>query len=102
MPIKPIKPSEVIKKKKESLPDEVIESFNELIAEKWNGNQAKISQKEVASLISSKLDIQKEAIYEKHWLDVEDIFRKAGWHVEYDQPGYNESYEPYFIFEKKK
>lgn len=27
------------------------------------------------------------------WLDLEDIYRDEGWTVEYDSPGYNETYE---------
>ena len=36
------------------------------------------------------------------WLDVEGIYRKAGWDVEYDSPGYCEDYPATFKFRKKK
>jgi hypothetical protein len=40
-------------------------------------------------------------MFNKHWFDIEDIYRKAGWAVEFDKPGYNESYESFFVFKKK-
>jgi lipoate-protein ligase A len=106
--VKPIRPSEVIEAKKEIIPDEVIESFNEMIAEKWNGSYSNFTQKEVVDLIMEKFLAKgkdphiKNDIYDKHWLDVEDIFRKSGWNVEYDKPGYNESYSANFTFSKKR
>ena len=43
-----------------------------------------------------------DKICEEGWLDVEDVYRKAGWEVIYDAPGYNESfYEPSFEFRIK-
>ncbi len=40
-------------------------------------------------------------IYERHLLDVEPSYRAEGWEVEYDKPGYNETYEATFTFRKK-
>ena len=34
--------------------------------------------------------------------DFEPIYEKAGWKVSYDGPGYNESYDGYYIFKKDK
>ncbi len=39
-------------------------------------------------------------VCDNHWLDVEDVYREAGWVVEYDKPGYCESYEATFTFKK--
>jgi hypothetical protein len=99
---KPITPSEVTRKKKESLPKEVIEAFNELIAEKWDGSSATVMQPEVIKLICSKLNVRSDKVFDSGWLDVESIFRQAGWSVKYDKPGYNESYEASFEFRKKR
>jgi hypothetical protein len=33
-------------------------------------------------------------------MDVEDVYQKAGWEVEFDKPGYNEDYEANFKFSK--
>jgi hypothetical protein len=45
--------------------------------------------------------LKETVIFDKHYLDVEDIYRGVGWIVEYDRPGYSEGYEPYFTFRKK-
>ena len=101
MAIKPITPSQAISKKRESLPDEVIEAFNELIAEKWDGHKASFKQDEIASIIAKKLKISRNKLFDNGWLDVEDIYRKAGWEVVYDAPAFNETYDATFCFRKK-
>lgn len=99
---KPITPGEITKAKQSALPDEVLDAFNEMIAKNWNGSSATVMQNEVAKLIASKLQIKRQEVFDNHYLDVESVYRKAGWKVEYDQPGYNESYEAYFEFSKKR
>lgn len=113
-PVKPITPAEVVNKKKEQLPSEVIEAFNEMIAQNWSGGYSKFKQKDVVNVIVGKLQsarvvdmempsgsVIEAEIYAKHWLDVEDIYRKAGWKVVYDKPAYNETYDATFEFSKK-
>lgn len=104
MAVQPIKPSQVIKKKKDSIPDYVIESFNELIAKHFNGSSSTIRQDEVLSLILSKMPrYSRQNVFDNNWLDVEDIFRKAGWQVNYYKPAYNgSSYPATFEFEPKR
>jgi hypothetical protein len=101
--VKPITPKEVVKEKLLSIPDEVIEAFNELIAKNWDGYRAGMKQDDIVALIKQKMSLKKDdTIFERHWLDVEDIYRKVGWIVEYDKPAYNESYDATFEFRKKK
>lgn len=104
MSVKPITPKEAVEQKVFNIPDEVIESFNELIASNLDsGGSATILQKDVIKLIMSKMPkIKKDTIFKKGWLDVEDLFRKAGWTVSYDKPGYCEDYEASFEFSKKR
>lgn len=98
---KAIKPGEVVEAKKAALPPEVLDAFNELIAKYWTGHSATVKQPEVARLIASKLGLENTSpVYDNHWLDVEDVYRKEGWKVKYDKPGYNESYDAYFEFSK--
>ncbi len=105
--VKPIKPSEV-KKKEIEIPDAVIEAVNEMIQEKWNGKEATIFQDDIIDRIIfinktlNKTLLNRDTIFDKNYLDFEDIFRKAGWKVEYDKPGYNEDYKAYFVFSKKR
>lgn len=115
---KPIRPNEVAKKKYDSLPHEIIDAFNKLIAEKWNGYNSTFTQNEVMTEILNRMnrgfieankalpekykdrpfEITEEDLFKNHWLDVEDIYREVGWKVEYDKPGYNESYPATFKF----
>lgn len=99
----PITPSQVVQLKRESIPSEVIEAFNEMIATSWNGYEAHFTQRDVISMIQNKgLRLSGQELCEKGFLDVEDLFRKVGWKVEYDKPGYNEDYDASFSFQKKK
>lgn len=105
--MKPITPAEVVKRKVELMPAGVIEAFNDLIAERWDGHSASVKQNDAVVAVMAKLkqsmpDLKREDLFEKHWLDVEDLFRKAGWSVAYDKPGYNEDYDAYWVFKPKK
>lgn len=99
---KPITPGEITPAKAASLPDNVIDVFNELIAAAWNGHHAIVKQKDAAREIASRMEVPVDHVYQRGWLDVEDIYRKAGWKVEYDKPAYCETYDATFTFKKKK
>lgn len=97
---KPITPIEVVSKKLTIIPDHVIEAFNTLIAKHYTGRSAKFKQDEVLAAIVTE-EITSKMVFENHWLDVEGIYLDAGWNVEYDKPGYNESYPATFTFTRK-
>jgi len=99
MSVSPIKPNEIAGRKEETFPDAVLESFNQLIAEKFSGNSATIEQDDVLKLMVDK-GLDRDEIFRRGWLDVEDVYRAAGWHVEYDKPGYNETYPATFTFRR--
>ena len=95
--VMPIKPSEV----KSTKPDVVIEIFNGLIKSFWDGTEAHIKQEDAAALIARRMNISQKEVFNKHYLDIESIYRQAGWEVTYSKPAYNETpYDPYFIFRK--
>ncbi len=103
--MKPITPAEAAQFKVSKVPRFVIETFNDLIKNKFDGHSAVIKQDEVVVAIverysTSDDQISAKKIFDNHWLDVEPIFKAAGWKVEYDKPGYNESYAAYFKFSK--
>lgn len=101
MMIEPITPDKV--ERSATKPDEVIDAFNELIQKYWDGDQAKFKLIEAVELISIKLgNIGTRFVYENHYLDIEHIYRQAGWEVYYDKPGYNESYPPTFTFSRRQ
>lgn len=99
--IGPIRPKEVADYKRENFPDTVFEAFNELIVENAGPGPITVRQKDLVKRMVEKGLTAKE-IFDKGWLDVEDVYRKAGWKVEYDKPGYNEDYEAYFTFSPKR
>jgi hypothetical protein len=100
MATKPITPQEVTLLKASSIPDAIFEAFNELIAENFNGHSSSFTEKKVVTRIVQK-GISSKTAYDNNWLDVEPLYRKAGWKVEYDKPGFNESYEATFSFSRK-
>jgi hypothetical protein len=99
--VKPIKPGEVAKKKQDDFPDAAFEAFNEMIAEHYYGKVATFKQKDVEDLMVKK-GLGRNDIYKKGWMDIEDVYTKAGWDVDYDRPGYNETYDATFTFRAHK
>lgn len=108
MNVKPISPDEAVNEK--GFPDEVISAFNEMIIENLRGKTSIFKQKDVVKRIIRKITNSKlldnesnlnNYLYENHWLDIEDLYRAAGWKVEYEKSGYGENYfEAYFKFTK--
>jgi hypothetical protein len=111
--IKPISPNEVVSQKaKAVIPDYVFEAFNFLISKNFRNGSATVKQNEVVDrIVSREYDIHdntppsrqitREYLFDNHLLDVEDVYREAGWVVEYDKPAYCETYEATFKFTKK-
>lgn len=81
------------------IPEEVFEAFNELITEK----RGHVMQDDVVDRILSKMpDVTRDQLFERGWLDVEEAYRRKGWTVEYDKPGFNESYRASFTFAPRR
>lgn len=105
--IKPITPAEA--KANRPFPTPVLMAFNEMISANMNDGVSTFTQDAVVARIcelftptkSSHRSIR-ETIFKNHWLDVEDLYREAGWIVEFDKPGYNETYSATFTFKEKK
>lgn len=99
MSTKLITPAEAKASAESTIPDAVFMVFNKLLAERYDRNGISIQEKEVVELIlKGDPSLTSEQLYKHHWLDVEPLYRKAGWKVDYDKPGYNETYEPSWIF----
>lgn len=99
--VEPISPSNIIKK----VPDCVIQGFNNILSERWNGHEARFTQEEVIVAILQadiKDYLTKALIYSKGMLDIESIYEAQGWSINYDKPGYNESYAANFTFTRVK
>lgn len=100
MTVNPITPEEVDDQQITSIPDEVITIFNEMIVENWRGSYAHVDQNAVVNRIAERMMVSRSHIFDRGWLDVEQLFRNAGWKVMYDKPGYCESYDAYFEFRR--
>lgn len=90
---KPLSPSEAFDLKQKVIPDKVIDIINEMILENFNGGVAILQQAELSRRIKAGL-----GDFHQRWLDFEDVYRKQGWKVTYDKPGYNETYPAVFRF----
>lgn len=85
------------------LPNFVIEAFNQAIAEKYNRGTSTVLQNRVIEIMGSlSPGLLRSEIFEKNYLDIESIYMKNGWIVEYDKPGLDENYEPRFVFKARK
>jgi hypothetical protein len=109
MEVKPIGPDDIPNQKLRDLPDAVIGAWNRVIARKYTGTPITIRQSEIIEEILSALNDGREQVltteddvFKFGYLDVEELYRAAGWSVEYDKPAYNESYEPTFEFSRRE
>ena len=96
---KPIRPEDVVTHKQVGIPPGVFSVFNDLIAENYKNGRAQILQGSVVERLVG-VGFVRDEIFRRGWLDVEAIYREAGWFVDYDKPGYNETYEPFWVFRK--
>ena len=102
---KPLSPKDVEKAKAKHGPlPQIIEAANELIAQKWDGREAKVKLKELGVLARTKLNMKEDEEFKDGELDIESIFREAGWIVEFDRPIYygGENFDAYFTFKKRR
>lgn len=111
---KAISPDQVAAQKAKSFPDFVFDAFNELIAANFTTGSATVYQSKVIDLILAKankgltsadiddgMGLSWNDVLNKGYLNVEEVYREAGWKVTYDKPAYNESYPASFEFRKK-
>jgi hypothetical protein len=100
----PITPAQAKAQKRQVIPDYVIDAFNSCILENLQSDgSAKVPQEKVIEKILSLSSEEtcRQTIFDNHWLDIELCFSVAGWRVEYDKPGYNETYDATFTFTPK-
>ena len=105
--VQPIKPENVVERKAELLPDHVINAWNNMIARNFKNGKAVIGQNDAIEELKLgmeagiPLEQRRAMIFEKGWLDIENVFEESGWKVVYDKPAYNENYEATFTFTPK-
>jgi hypothetical protein len=94
---KPITPADAENKSNLLIPEFVIQVVNDLIIKNYKNRSARISQEEIVIAIVEKGHVRKR-IFSEGWLDFESVYQKAGWNVNYDRPGHNETYPATFTF----
>lgn len=106
--IEPLSPTEIQVKWTKVFEPLVIEAVNNLLIKKYSPNKKDfvIKQHEITTEIKCLLgdqtmeqkDIKIKELYANNQLDIEEFYRKAGWEVLYDKPGYNEMHDAFFEF----
>lgn len=106
--MKPITPSEVARQKVADLPPEVIQAANECIASNFMGRCSQFTVNKFVDRLEKIMGIESDILVEKQkfrelagksgWLNIEEVYKSAGWKVEYFKPDYTESFDPYWIF----
>jgi hypothetical protein len=103
--IKPISPAEALLQKAAQIPDVVYEAVNAILTQKVQSSLIVIIQDDLIDKIlelSPDTNLTRSLIFENHWLDIEDVYRAAGWDVKYDKPAYCDDYKAHFVFSKHK
>ena len=96
---RPITPEEVRAMRIDFIPSVIFETINTMICEKFDGKSATLKQEDILLRVCNESSgLTRQEIFNKHYLDIESFYREQGWKVEYDKPGYNETYPATFTF----
>ncbi len=98
----PIRPADVGVKQRTVFPSFVFEAFNAEIAAKYVDDRAEVLQKDVIRKMMELGNIDRARVFAEGYLNVEEAYRAVGWSVRYDKPAYDESYDSFFVFKKKR
>ena len=99
--VKVLGPDEMIKHWEQALPDAVVETFNELLAKKFNGTSAMVTEKELLSSLLEK-GMQAKVVNEQRWLSqTKELYQTRGWKIYFKSPGWDDNFDSYFHFSIK-
>ena len=93
-----ITPEDVESKKRTTIPEEIFYAFDKLIVDNWRGNSSTVLLKDAIKIVRDRGGVDITEAFDKGWFDVEPYYRRAGWKVEFDKPGYCESYDAFYVF----
>jgi hypothetical protein len=104
MNIEPITPQELNESLGEIFPVAVITSFNNLLKEKYRGDNSIIIKVDEAvnRILSLDDSLTRNILFEKKYLDIENLYRKFGWSVTFNSPDRDENFDSYYVFSVKK
>lgn len=96
--VKPISPQDLRGQVEHAIHPSMIRAVNVLLT-RFDGYSLTLTQEEIIEkFLELEPTISEDEIFQKKWLDFEGMYRREGWSVVYDKPGYNESYRPYYTF----
>lgn len=101
----PITPNEVLENRIYKIHPSIIKIVNDILSQRFTHKDSSvvIKQKEIVDKFQElHPDFSREKLYDEKHMDFEYEFRKFGWDVAYDRPGYNENYEAFYKFSIKK
>lgn len=100
---RPITPDEAKEGHAQGIPPEVFDIFNDLLRKYASARKTIIiKQDEVVNLIVKKMNVQRNEVFDKGWLEIEASYINYGWDVQYEKPAYNEEGYAYFEFTPAK
>lgn len=105
--VKPLSFQEVYEKTRTFIPDEIVESINELILENYDceDESATIDVSEIIERSNEKFSLpyahRKEHFEENNWYCFGYLYEESGWDVQFIQPDSNETFEPYYYFTRR-
>lgn len=91
-------PNDAIARHGETIPEEILGIVNDFLVARVHRKSFIISQQEIVDKLSLTSITEAEAL-DKGWFDFEDAYRRRGWRVTYDRPGFNESYGAFWRFQ---
>lgn len=101
-----ITPAKALLKRVQMFPDEVIEVWNTLIAEKIAtcaaGSYMVITEPEVLGRLVNATGLSTQEIHRQGYLNIEPLYIRAGWEVIYDKADFTSSAPNVFKFRPKQ
>lgn len=97
----PITPQEAKESAASTIPQCIIEAVNKLLSQNIGNNKSiKILQDDILEEAGAGKENKafRQQIFDKGWLNIENLYAKFGWHVTYDKPAYCETYPASFTF----
>jgi hypothetical protein len=93
-----IAPEEMVKAWQQALPDEVVETFNEMLMKQFNGKTASIPE-QVLLFELEKKNVSSRTVLEQRWLtQTMELYKERGWKVVYKDYGGSDEYVMCFDF----
>lgn len=101
--VEAIKPTDILNNLEDYIHPVVISAVNEILKEEFRGGSMTMTAKNIQNQIKSlNPENASKIMTGNKWMYFEPIFEKAGWTVKYDQPGFYDSYDSFYIFSEKK